>query len=660
MNAKKLILKNLRIKNFKGIKELFIPVNLVTTISGDNATGKTTINDAATYLLFGKDSQGRTDFEIQPLNEVGDVIHYLDTEVEAVFDLEGEEFILRKLLNENWQKPRGQAESLLKGTTTSYYIGEVPQKLKEYTTYINSLVDEKLFKILTNPFAFENLAWKEKRALLFEMCGDVTDEEVASSNEKLKNLLQVLDGKSIDDFKKVVAQKKKKLKEDLLKLPARIDELTSSLEEINVASYNDVLKAELASLKNIEEQLEASNKAFEETRKKQQQIISYETKLADLRRKAIEVGMKEINEKKAELNRLEYEEKDINLNVDRYEKSISNMEKEVAENDERISSLTIKVNQLRDDWIKCDAEEFIFDPAKGVCHQCGQELPLDKFNEAKDSARECFEKSKAERIEAITYGANEYKKKIEELTSINDTLKERICNGRAEVSNNLIVMEDIEKSIKSLKFEVSKSQEIEQPVFVETTEMKLITKDINLLQGEIDCCISVDTSELKSKKKAIQSRIDDIRGTLAKADVYEKTRVRIQELEEEHKNIGQMLSELEQQEFLTEEFTRTKVDMLESKINSHFKYVTFKLFNQQVNGGIAECCESLINGVPFSNANNASKINAGLDIINALVNYYNFSAPIFIDNAESVNELIETESQVIRLVVSHDKELVIS
>lgn len=661
MKAKQLILKTLRIKNFKGIKEMLIPVQLITTISGDNATGKTTINDAAMWLLFGKDSQNRSDFEVQPLNENNEIIHYLDTEVEGTFEVYGNTVTLKRVLQESWQKPRGQAESVLKGTTTSYYIDEVPQKQKEYKAFIDGMISEDLFKLLTNPFAFETSPWKQKRALLFEMCGDVSDEDVANSNEHLKVLPELLAGKTIDDFRKIVAQQKKKLKEDLVKLPARIDELKTSLVEIDTASLNNELNKEIVNLQSVEEQLEASNKAFEETRSKQQQLISKESYLAELKRKAIEASMKETNDKKLKLNGLEFELKTTNSNIERYETTIKEIENNVSDNEKDIQKYTENVEELRKKWAEQDAKEFEFNPSQGICPHCGQELPADKLKECEITARKAFEDNKKGNLDAIIFGANTQKEKIDKLEESNKALKERIEKGKKEVTSGLLKAETLEKDIEVLKAEIKSSEEAASKVeMVETAEMKLIKSEIEALKIEIESAVAVDNTELKTKKAEIQKHIDSIRGEIAKADVYEKSKARIAELEKEHEEMGQRLSELEQQEFLTEEFTRTKVSMLEDKINSRFKYVTFKLFSNQVNGGITECCESLINGIPFSNANNAARINAGLDIINALVNYYGYSAPIFIDNAESVNELIETSSQTIRLVVSHDKELVIS
>jgi hypothetical protein len=98
--------------------------------------------------------------------------------------------------------------------------------------------------------------------------------------------------------------------------------------------------------------------------------------------------------------------------------------------------------------------------------------------------------------------------------------------------------------------------------------------------------------------------------------------------------------------------------MLEGKINSKFHMARFKLFEVQVNGALAECCETTFNGVPYSNLNNGARLNIGLDIINTLAEHYGFSPPVWLDNAESVTDILPTKGQQIRLIVSAaDKKL---
>ena len=181
---------------------------------------------------------------------------------------------------------------------------------------------------------------------------------------------------------------------------------------------------------------------------------------------------------------------------------------------------------------------------------------------------------------------------------------------------------------------------------------------IDGLQAQVNDFKSADNSLLKNEKRALQEELEDITKTLGKKDTNAELKKRMEELNQEEKDLQIKIAELEGQQYLGEEFIRTKVELLEDSINKKFKgAVTFKLFNQQVNGGLAETCEALINGVPFSNANTASQINAGLSIINTLCEHYNISAPVFIDNAEAINEINKTDSQLIKLVVSLDKKL---
>lgn len=113
---------------------------------------------------------------------------------------------------------------------------------------------------------------------------------------------------------------------------------------------------------------------------------------------------------------------------------------------------------------------------------------------------------------------------------------------------------------------------------------------------------------------------------------------------------------------LTESFIRAKMNRISEIINEKFKVVSFRLFQNQINGGLQETCECTVNGVPYSTLNNGHRIIAGLDIIRSLSELYDVSAPIFIDNAESVNEfnLPDMDTQLILLSVTEDKELVVA
>ncbi|MEG0907020.1 MAG: hypothetical protein RSF87_12450, partial [Cellulosilyticaceae bacterium] len=202
------------------------------------------------------------------------------------------------------------------------------------------------------------------------------------------------------------------------------------------------------------------------------------------------------------------------------------------------------------------------------------------------------------------------------------------------------------------------TNQLKAPLEVTPLDTTAIDAQLNVFKSEIENFSNIDNSQIKEQIKSAQANIDIKKLRVAKVERQEETLKRIDELEKQFKDLQVSLADIEQQEILVEEFTRSKVDMLEENINSKFTTVKFKLFDEQINGGLVECCESLIDGVPFSNANNAAKVAAGIDIINVLSNHYGFYAPIWLDNRESVTDIPSTQSQVINLIVSeNDKEL---
>ncbi len=152
---------------------------------------------------------------------------------------------------------------------------------------------------------------------------------------------------------------------------------------------------------------------------------------------------------------------------------------------------------------------------------------------------------------------------------------------------------------------------------------------------------------------------DEIKHQLTKRLQIKQYQKEIADLEAKGRDLAQKIADVEREEYVITSFTKAKIEECERRINNLFSFVKFKLFDYTIEGNETETCVPLAGGVPFQTANTASKINAGLDIINALTRFYGVEAPIFIDNRESINALIPTNSQIINLVVSNDKELII-
>lgn len=650
----KIKLEKLILKNFKGIKELTINFATLTTILGENGTGKSTIFDAFMWVLFGRDSHGRSDFEIQTLDANNNVIHGLEHSVSIVLNINGIEKTLKRTLKERWVKPNGKAEKELKGCTTDFEVDEIPVKQKEYQVIINEIIDENLFKMVTNPLYFSNMNWQKQRGILLDIIGDISEENVINYNSKLKPLLPLLtDG--VDNFNKRVKASIAKLKEEVKSIPARIDECNNNMKVIDVNALELRKEVVQGSINSLDEKIADSSKANEEKLKLQDELFKLKDELSDKRNKAHSESVKPLNDIQNKINETRNKVQDVTFNIRDFEtkrERICNYIEAIKEElEKQKSEKQTLLNQYHFEYDKI----FEFDTSLVSCPHCGREFDQDKIQEIRAAALLKFNKSKENALaKIITKGKTiaaeiiESTEKIKNSENDAESLRLKVIELETQKSNLDAELEVLEKEKEPLTY--ARMMKVEGEEELQT--------QINQILAEIEQHKFNDNTELKVKKKALQDELEGINITLGKKDVNEDLKKRMEELNQEEKKLQIKIAELEGKLYLSEEFIRTKVELLEDSINKKFKgAVTFKLFENQINGGLSETCEALINGVPFSDANTASKINAGLIILNTLCEHYGVYAPVFIDNAESINQIIYTDSQLIRLVVSLNKEL---
>ncbi|WP_286910702.1 DUF2813 domain-containing protein [Clostridium sp. UBA1652] len=639
-----IVLKSLKLKNFKGITALSINFSKVTNIFGENATGKTTIFDSFTWLLFNKDSQDRAKFDIQPLDSENKVEKMIETEVEATLLIDSTEFILKKVLTQNWVKKRGEVEAELKGGNNSYYINEVPVKEGEYKKRINEIIEENIFKLITNPLYFStNMKWQDRRGIILKIVGDITNERIISSHGSLEGLSKLLINQNVDDVKKSTAAKKKKLIEDKKSIPYRVDELNNSIKEYDFESLEFQKRNIQSAINSIDEKLMDSSKANEGLLKEQDRLYKLKSKLKDIEYKAKSESELPLREMTNNLYKVKSQIQDINYN------QIRVLENRRDNYSDQIINLKTEMDHLRNQWTEKNNEQLIFDESKFNCPTCNRPLEEHDIETTKHEMLENFNLTKARALKSISEKGTEKKKKVSELESLINALTEELIPLNEKIVELESKQLELEADIKSFKPSLNLDS---------NKEYQEILSQISTLESKLQQPRETNNNqELKNKKYQLQADLEQVNKQLAAKEQNEIIHARKSELLDQEKSLAQQIADLEKTEYLCEEFIKAKVNLLENSINEKFRYVTFKLFETQVNGGINECCEALVNGVPFSNANTASQYNAGLDIINALSEYYNVEAPIFIDNRESVNQLIDIESQIINLIVSTDKSL---
>ncbi|AGK97374.1 AAA family ATPase [Clostridium pasteurianum] len=642
-----IILKNLHLKNFKGIKELNFTFDRITNIYGDNGTGKTSIFDAFTWLLFDKDSQDRTAFEIKTLDSKGEAIHGLEHQVTGTLEVDGKNVILSKILKEKWTKRRGEAERHLTGHETLYYINEVPVKQSEYKSKIASIIDESLFKLISNPTYFSmNLKWQDRRQTILNIIGDIDWNRVITYNPELKALVPALNDMDIDTLKKSIAARKRKLNDDIKSIPYRIDECNNSIKEIDFDALEFRKRVAIGEMKNADEQLLDTSKVNDSLLAEKDELYSLKDKMKDIEynakieaenpRKLLKESIYNIHDKKLKIDR---EIKLTDISIDAKKKAVEDFQNEM--------------NKLRTGYKNVAAEEFEFPEDQTICPLCKRPFDEEHIEETRKTLEENFNINKAEKLKKINQQGKSMKDKVEVLNTDVQELNEKSMILSAQALEIVADLNETEDKYQNFKPELNLESNIEYQELksqIEQLELKLSQpKELNN-----------QVNDLKDRKKKLQQELEDINTQLSYKEQNEKMKERVAELTDQESALAQQIAQLEGQEFLCENFIKTKVELLENSINEKFKFVSFKLFNTLVNGAVEECCEALIHGVPFSNANKASQINAGLDIINALCNHYGVEAPVFIDNRESINEILDINSQIINLVVSQDKKLKVS
>jgi chromosome segregation ATPase len=668
--SKKVTVKQMTLVNFKGIKSLTVDFGQVTEISGANATGKSTIADAFNWVLFGKDTAGNSDskFGIKTVDASGKIIEKIDHEVTAILEVKGESIELRRVLSENWVTARGKAEPELKGNSTAYFYNGVPLKESEYKAKIGAIIDEDLFRMLTNPLHFPRLDWQVQREMLLRIAGGITLEEIAKDREEFSVLLSQLSGKSLQEYKTEISARKKKIKEALDLIPARIDEVRRATPESPDYAMLNRQRLEfeggIAGIdKAIQSAAEATRQEYEAQNKLQSEINTQKGIQQEVLFKAQQKAVKTAYEKNAVRNDAEAKrdalQKELGNLTASAKKDIELLQSDYQKNILQTGEYNRKVQTLRNQWEAENEKEY---SDSDNCPTCGQLLPEDK----RKGKRILFDEAKAKELKRITDEGIELNNKIHAFEKDNERIKEDLGEERAKV----------EKCQSEISVEIQTMEKVlndNPPVPVDTevkgenlpdwnaaeSRIKELSEALNNRRAAIN---SNGNSDLTAKKRELQAQLDDIKKQLALKDVIEANEKRKSELLKEEKELAQQKADLEKQEFTADALVKKQMNEVERRVNMKFSLVKFKMFSQQLNGGEKPDCilVSAETGAKFMDTNNADKINIGLDIINTLCEFNGVCAPIFVDNAEGINQLLPVNSQLVKLIVTHDKELNIS
>ena len=656
----KIHFKTLTLKNFKGIlgEKTINFCDTVTSIYGANHTGKTTVIDAILWVLFDKNSEGASVFGIDTKDENNNVIPKLEHCVKLTLSVDGVERTLEKVRKDVWSKPRGQKEEVLTGHTTNYFISGNKYTQTEYKAEIANILPEALFKSITNPMYFPTLPPSEQRMLLEQMVGETNFVDVVSQKEEWELLEKYIENEDIERFRENLAYKIKGIKEELKLIPSRISEHTNELAELQSKDCDfPILEKRIAEiekgLQHYDDMLADASKGSDE---------KYKAKMAV--RKQIQVYEAE---RDSIINGIDKENKSA---IDKYTSNIENIQRaledlkhnlsfvESAQNasERRLQALIEHKEDYRKRWQQIEDETFVWDENNEVCPTCHQRLPQEDIDELRERLQGNFNENKAKKQESLDIEAQnilETQKKIDEETN-------RLQKDKDNILTSISVLEK--------KLEEAKGTQPEKKDY--TTDSRVVELT-SLIKGEEDKLQQLEQEEdnttqqeainrIKEQKQGQQQLRDQLRDQLQNKQQIERKEKRIAELTAEQQSLSQQLTDLEQQDNTAMQLVKYYIEELEKKVNKMFDIVKFTMFEHHLNGNIKTKCECTMHGTPYQDLSNSEKINAGIDIINAMCRHHNAFAPIIIDNAESITDILPTASQQIRLVVSaQDKELTV-
>lgn len=656
-------LKRLVIQNFKGCTERTVEFSHRTLIAGMNSTGKTTILDAFIWLLFGKDSAGNTSFKIRPEDEQGNRIDNVEIMVEGTLDVNGKEVTLKKVQKQIWRKKPNSDITELQGNENLFEINGYPKPEKDYKGYISELVEEKIFRLITNPKVFIVLPWKEQREILMRLVDDLSDVDIAESDNRFTALIPELEQASPDDIRKKYTKALNIWKKKQVEIPARIDEVSKQIADVDVAELElkaNAIREQIADAECQQENSELALKEYDRVSSELFQVKGEMRVISDKACELLEEKRRNIQKRKDETQRGFDESRQMirmcELDIERLQASIERKEAEKI--------------RLQGDWKAEKAKVFPeyegFPKFDGdICPTCRQALPDDMkqenlaaYEERKrqhladyEASKEAFESGKKNRMNQINEEGKlvvaGIKKAYEELERTKAGLEQAKKDSMKFNKEESIAMEELRKLPN-------------QPDLSDNQEYEALQLRYSRLEENLR---SMDNgadyrSQIKEKISGLRKELSEVEKEIAAAD-NSKIEERIEALQAEQREVSQKVADQEKMLCMLDAFIQAKMEKVAWDINKHFKYVAFRLFKEQINGGIVPTCEIKHVEQSRGDINEGHKILAGLDIISTLSELYSVSAPVFVDGAESINDfrIPDMDCQMVLLKVSDDTEL---
>jgi DNA repair exonuclease SbcCD ATPase subunit len=647
-------LKAMKIANFKGITSLDIQFNQTTRIIGANGTGKSSIYDAYMWCLFNKNQFGKEQ-NVQPLTKDNEVVHKVVTSVELILDVNGIEYAIRREQREDWQVPRGTSTEVLKGRKQDRYINEVPYAEKDFLGKIaGEICGLEEWFMLSSVTAFMSIDQDKRRKFLQTITGEIDEKEIAANYPSVLKALE--EGKTVEELSRQNKVTRSKAKQDLDEIPARIDQQERLRVNEDVSEWERAKADAEARRAEYDTQLK-EHQASRPTDASGQ----YATQLVDVNRRIAAIAsdtntkhMTLTEEARRDIPAITSEQSKAGIRKAELVAEINRLTEQRAKDNEAL-------NQVAKEWREINAETFK-DEVNDTCPVCGQALPAEKVEETR---RKAIEKFNHDKLARLSEKENIGKRLRANVTNADLAIAKCEAEMKSidEKASQLQAQLDVAKAkmdgIKSVEDMLQENAEYQQLLAEKSDILKKI-EEVSKSSADAIAAYNNRTNELLANIRSCDNTISDANTKMASVNANKRIDEEKARLQEKEKELAQIIADCDRIDFEISSYKKAKISIVEDRVSSLFEIVHWKMYEPNLtNDGEKEICQAIIDGVPYEQTNTATRINAGIDIVNGISKAFETNVPLFIDNAESVSVVRSTPSQLITLTVVEGQELTI-
>ena len=644
----------MRIANFKGITALDIQFNQTTQISGANGTGKSSIYDAYMWCLFNKNQFGKEQ-NVQPLTKDNELVHKVVTSVELVLDVDGREYTIRREQREDWQVPRGTSVEVLKGRKQDRYINETPYGERDFINKLTAEVctlDE--WFTLSSVTAFMAIDQDKRRKFLQILTGEIDEKEIAANYPSVLKALE--EGKTVDELSRQNKLTRSKAKQDLDEIPARIDQQERLRVTEDVSEWEKT-KAEAETKRaEYDAQLKEhqSQRPADASGQYASQLVEVNRRIAAIANETNTKHMSLTEEARRDIPSIT--EKQTKLGVQK-----SQLQADIARLTAQKEKDEAALQSAGNNWRRINSEEYK-EVISDTCPVCGQPLPADKVEEAKQKAIEKFNEDKLARLTEAEKVGRELRTKVTN-AGLDIAKCEAEIKAIDESASQLQAQLDVAKAkmngVKSVEDMLQENAEYQQ-LLAQKADINRQMEEASQSSNAVIEEYNNRTNELLANIRACDNTIADANTNIARVAGNKRIDEEKARLQEQSAELAQVVANCDKIDFEIASFKKAKIAIVEDRVSSLFEIVRWKMYEPNLtNDGEKEICQAVIDGVPYEQTNTATRINAGIDIVNGISKAIGTNVPLFIDNAESVSAIRNTQSQLITLTVKEGQELTI-